>query len=49
MKRYLVIKDGKIYANMDEPYPPYIVRQMKQAGYKVKEVEEEEINGKYTH
>lgn len=39
MKKYEVSKNGKVYAVVDEPYPVDIVRGMKKAGYKVKEIE----------
>lgn len=39
MKKYQVSKDGKVYAVVDEPYPADVVRGMKKAGYKVKEIE----------
>lgn len=39
MKKYEVSKNGKVYAVVDEPYPADIVRGMKKAGYKVKEIE----------
>lgn len=38
MKKYEVSKNGKVYAVVDEPYPADIVRGMKKAGYKVKEI-----------
>lgn len=37
---YIVTKDNKIYCQTTVPYPPEIVKQMKKAGYKVKEVKE---------
>lgn len=39
MKKYEVSKNGKVYAVVDEPYPADIVRGMRKAGYKVKEIE----------
>ena len=32
-----IIKDGKVYCATSVPYPPEVIRQMKKAGYKVKE------------
>lgn len=32
-----IIKDGKVYCVTSVPYPPEVIRQMKKAGYKVKE------------
>lgn len=33
----IVTKDGKVYCVTTVPYPPEVVKQMKKAGYKVKE------------
>lgn len=46
MKKYEVSKNGKVYAVVDEPYPVDIVRGMKKAGYKVKEIEVKTTTGK---
>lgn len=32
-----IIKDGKVYCATSVSYPPEVVKQMKKAGYKVKE------------
>lgn len=32
-----IIKDGKVYCVTTVPYPPEVIKQMKKAGYKVKE------------
>ena len=38
--KYIVTKDNKIYCQTTVSYPPEIVKQMKKAGYKIKEVKE---------
>lgn len=37
-KRWTVSKGGKTYCETTVPYPQEVVRQMKKAGYTVKEV-----------
>lgn len=39
MKKWVVTKDKKVYCTTPVPYPPNIVKSMKKAGYKVKEVQ----------
>lgn len=38
--KQIITKDGKVYCETTVPYPPEAVKQMKRAGYKVKEVKE---------
>ena len=35
----IISKDGKVYCVTSVPYPSFIIRSMKEAGYKVKAVE----------
>ena len=35
--KQIITKDGKVMCVRNAPYPPEIVKQMKKAGYKVKE------------
>lgn len=42
--KQIVAKNGRTMAVTTVPYPPEIVKQMKKAGYQVKEVKEK--NGK---
>lgn len=35
--KQIITKDGKVMCVTSIPYPPEIIRQMKKAGYKVKE------------
>lgn len=34
----IITKDGKVFCVTSVPYPAEVVKQMKKAGYKVKEV-----------
>ena len=36
-----ITKDKKVVCTTTVPYPPAVIREMKKAGYKVKEVEDE--------
>ena len=38
--KQIISKNKKVYCVTTVPYPPKVIKQMKQAGYKVKEVEE---------
>lgn len=38
--KQIIMKDGKVLCVTTAPYPKEIIKQMKKAGYKVKEVEE---------
>lgn len=38
MIKQIITKDKKVYCETTVPYPPAIIRQMKKAGYKVKEI-----------
>ncbi len=38
--KQIITKGGKDFCETSEPYPKETVKQMKQAGYKIKEVEE---------
>lgn len=38
-KKQIISKDGKVYCYTTIPYPSDVIKQMKKAGYKVKEVE----------
>lgn len=40
--KQIVSKDGIVYCETTVPYPPEIVASMKKAGYKVKEVTDDE-------
>ena len=40
--KQIISKDKKVYCETTVPYPPTIIRQMKKAGYKVKEEEDDE-------
>lgn len=40
--KQIVTKDGAVYCETTAPYPPEIIKSMKQAGYKVKEVADDE-------
>lgn len=37
--KQIIMKDKKIYCVATVPYPPETIKQMKKAGYKVKEVD----------
>lgn len=39
--KQIISKDGKVVCTTTTPYPPAVVREMKKAGYKVKEVEKQ--------
>lgn len=39
--KQIISKDGKVYCVTTKPYPPEVIKQMKKAGYKVKEVKDE--------
>lgn len=39
--KQIISKDGKVYCVRSTPYPPEIIKQIKKAGYKVKEVNDE--------
>ncbi len=36
--KQIISKNGKVVCTTTVPYPPEVIKQMKQAGYKVKEV-----------
>ena len=38
----IISKGNKVYCKTTVPYPPEIIRQMKKAGYKVKEIKDDE-------
>lgn len=38
LMKQLITKDGKTYCITTVPYPPQVIKSMKQAGYKVKEI-----------
>ena len=38
--KQIITKDGKVMCTTSIPYPPEIIKQMKKAGYKVKEVDD---------
>lgn len=42
--KQIISKNGKVYCTTTVPYPKEVVRQMKQAGYKVVTVEEKKGN-----
>lgn len=35
--KQVIMKDGKVLCETSVPYPPEIIKQMKKAGYKIKE------------
>lgn len=35
--KQIISKDGKVFCITTIPYPPEVIKQMKKAGYKVKE------------
>ena len=37
-----IIKDGKVECVTTVPYPPEVIKQMKKAGYKVKECKDDD-------
>lgn len=37
--KQIITKDNKVYCVTEVPYPPEVIKSMKKAGYKVKEVE----------
>ena len=39
VKKQIITKDRKVYCETTVPYPPEVIKQMKKAGYKVKEVQ----------
>ena len=49
MKKWIVMRDGKAVCVTTIPYPPDIVKTIKQGGYKVKEVEEPDHGDNYKH
>lgn len=38
--KQIITKDNKVYCVTEVPYPAEVIRSMKKAGYKVKEVAE---------
>lgn len=40
--KQIITKDGKVYCTTTVPYSKEIIKLMKQAGYKVKEIKDEE-------
>lgn len=40
--KQIISKDGIVYCETSVPYPPEIIKSMKKAGYKVKEVADAE-------
>lgn len=36
--KQIISKDGKVYCVTSVPYSPEVIKEMKKAGYKVKEV-----------
>lgn len=49
MKKWIVMRDGKAVCVTTIPYPPDVVKTMKQAGYKIKEVEEPDHGSNYKY
>jgi predicted fused transcriptional regulator/phosphomethylpyrimidine kinase len=41
----LIIKDKKVMCRTTVPYPPDVIKAMKKAGYKIKEVPDENVEG----
>jgi predicted fused transcriptional regulator/phosphomethylpyrimidine kinase len=41
----LIIKDKKVMCRTTVPYPPDIIKAMKKAGYKIKEVPDKNVEG----
>lgn len=41
----LIIKDKKVMCRTTVPYPPDIIKAMKKAGYKIKEVPDDKVEG----
>lgn len=39
--KQIITKNGRVYASASTPYPPEVVKQMREAGYKVKEIKDE--------
>lgn len=46
MVKQIITKDKKVVCTTTVPYPPATIRELKKAGYKVKEVEVEQPNSK---
>lgn len=44
--KQIISKDGVVKCTTTIPYPPEVVKQMKKAGYKVKEIKDEGGAGK---
>lgn len=44
--KQIISKDKKIICTTTVPYPPAVIKEMKKAGYKVKEITEDEHNNK---
>jgi hypothetical protein len=40
MTKWIVTKNGKVYCKTTVPYSPNVIKQMKAAGYKIKEEKE---------
>lgn len=40
----IITKDGRVVCVTTEPYPAWFIKNMKQAGYKIKNVESERRN-----
>lgn len=41
----LIIKDKQIKCRTTVPYPPDVIKAMKKAGYKIKEIPDENVEG----
>lgn len=39
----LIIKDKKVKCRTTVPYPPDVIKAMKKAGYKIKEIPDEDV------
>ncbi len=42
--KQIILKDKKVVCTTTAPYPKDVIKSMKEAGYKIKEVNEEENN-----
>ena len=44
--KQIISKDKKVYCVTSAPYPKEIIKQLKSAGYKIKEIDDETENNK---
>ena len=43
--KQIISKDGKVLCETSVPYPANVIKEMKKAGYKIKEIKENKDDG----